>query len=292
MLKAFVFLFVCLVTVTTLASAQTEYNSDVSGGYSYASVDTNGLTHRLNANGWQASGSAEFVPHLAIEAEAAGHYYTFALPGTGIPNINVWDFFGGGGPRFNFGPAFLHAILGADTLGTSGQTQGGFAALYGGGVQVPIHGHWAMRVGADYAMSYHNVFDGPRVVQHNFLVNVGIAYRFHSGHRQSVSSKPEDTNVPRSPLPEGPVTVTLVQIGVKGYPNVYGIFVENIVAGSPAERAGIHRGDTVARINGHFVRTPHDADLALSSSPHRAEIGILPPGAIGDRVVILTVELQ
>ena len=59
--------------------------ADLYGGYSYVNIDTNGLTSRQNANGWEASVSGNFNKWFAVEGDVRGYYksYSISLPGVG-----------------------------------------------------------------------------------------------------------------------------------------------------------------------------------------------------------------
>jgi len=51
-----------------------------------------------------------------------------------------------------------------------------------------------------------------------------------------------------------------------GLEGTNGVLVASVEPGSPAERAGLHRGDVVTAINGREVRSPHELSLAIADS--------------------------
>jgi hypothetical protein len=153
-------------------------------GYSYASVDTNGLDGRVGGNGFETSAAFGFNRWLAAESDFGAYYHNFPLPaylGLG-PVANVHDFSFLAGPRISYGPAFFHVMIGVDRLTGSvpvlSLSQNSFATAMGGGVQVPIaHSHFGFRASADYVVTQHNIVSlGPGFAQNNLRVSAGIVY--------------------------------------------------------------------------------------------------------------------
>jgi hypothetical protein len=150
----------------------------VFGAYSYLNVDFNGLISRQSFNGWEASITVNANRWIAGEGDVSGYYKSNLV----VNGVNAHDYGFMGGPRVNLRAAFVHALFGMDrlTLGASGLSgsQNGFAAAFGGGVEVKFSDHWAVRLSADYVLSRHNLFGGPRVNQNNFRASGGIVYAF------------------------------------------------------------------------------------------------------------------
>jgi len=124
----------CLLT-SSFAFGQNS-RADLFGGYSYANIDTNGLTtSRQNANGWESSISGNFNKWFAVEADVAGYYRNYS-------GVSVTDYSYGAGPRFNFKPIFVHALIGGDHLTGSesgiSKSQDSLAGAFGGGAQAKI----------------------------------------------------------------------------------------------------------------------------------------------------------
>ena len=111
---------------------------------------------------------------LLIRLTAGGRDYGFA-----------------GGPRFKYRQFFVHSLFGADRLtGTepiaiSGASvsfsQTDFMFIQGGGVQLKIAPHVAVRTSADWVLTRHNISGGNRVDQNNFRVGVGLVFTFGGG---------------------------------------------------------------------------------------------------------------
>ena len=155
----------------------------VYGGYSYLNVDTNGLTSRQSMNGWESGFSYNATSWLAAEANVSGYYKGASALGVSARASDYAYVFG---PRFNYHVVYAHALFGVDHLGGSvsggslsgSASQNGFAMAVGGGVQVPVARHVAVRGGMDYVMSRHNAFGGNAYTQNNFRAGAGVAFTF------------------------------------------------------------------------------------------------------------------
>ncbi len=169
------------------------------GGFSFTSIDTNGLGSRQNANGWEASVATRLMGPWAVEADGGGYYKTINASGVAL-RLNDYSVMAG--PRFNFAKgAFAHALIGMDRLqgnlaGVGSASQNGFAAAFGGGIQVHVTRLVSFRTSADYVMTRHNIFDGGNnVTQNNFRVSVGPVFTFGGASAtqalQASSSKPD-----------------------------------------------------------------------------------------------------
>ena len=169
------------------------------GGYSFTSIDTNGLDSRQNANGWEASVATRLMGPWAVEADGGGYYKT--INASGAP-LRLNDYSIMAGPRFNFAKgAFAHALIGMDRLqgnlaGVGSASQNGFAAAFGGGIQLRVTRIVSFRTSADYLLTRHNIFDGGNnVTQNNFRVSVGPVFTFGgeaaTQAMQASSSKPD-----------------------------------------------------------------------------------------------------
>jgi Outer membrane protein beta-barrel domain/PDZ domain len=191
----------CLA-VSSISSCQ-DSRADIYGGYSYVNIDTNGLTSRQNANGWEAAISGNFNKWFAVEGDVSGYYKSYATSNLVIPTtgcvyfgscsatVKITDYSFAGGPRVNFKPVFIHALFGGDHLtGTltasdvpsTSESQDGMAGLVGGGGQFKISGPWSVRASADYVFTRHNIFGGPSVTQNNYRAGIGVVYSFGARH--------------------------------------------------------------------------------------------------------------
>ena len=157
-------------------------------GYSYLNFDTSGLTNsRQNANGWEASVSGNFNNWFALELDVSGHYKNYNYytgNALGLPSLVTVSYYRDysyvAGPRFNYGPIFVHALFGGDHLSGSAlgspSAQTGFAGALGGGIQYPINARLAFCFGADYASSKHNINGSSPITDNNFRASVGIVF--------------------------------------------------------------------------------------------------------------------
>jgi hypothetical protein len=182
------------------------------GGYSFTSIDTNGLASRQNANGWEASVATRLIGPWALEGDGGGYYKTINAGGT---QLRLDDYSIMAGPRFNFPKgAFAHALIGMDRMqgnldGFGSASQNGFAAAFGGGIQLHVTRMVSFRTSADYIMTRHNIFDGGNnVTQNNFRVSVGPVFTFGgSAPTQAIKpAAPSPTACAASKCPIGGLT--------------------------------------------------------------------------------------
>jgi hypothetical protein len=124
-LRCLAFAAFTILFSVTLISAQDHSKVDVFGGYSYLNADINDLGSRKSANGWEAAASGNFNKWLAAEFDVSGYYRTETLDltpvGLGTVDIKLKDYSYVAGPRLNFKPIFVHALLGGDHLSASTQ---------------------------------------------------------------------------------------------------------------------------------------------------------------------------
>lgn len=204
-----------LLVLSCLAFSQDSPRAEVYVGYSYLNIDTNDLSPRQKANGWEASVSGNFNKWFAVEGAVAGYYKNYSINlqslNLGTLNVKVTDYAFAGGPRINLKPIFIHALFGGDRLtgsamGFSG-SQSGMAGLTGGGVQFKVSGPWSVRASGDYVFTRHNIFGGSSVTQNNFRAGVGLVYSFgqaretrtETAHRQTKNAP--DTSARAIELP-------------------------------------------------------------------------------------------
>jgi opacity protein-like surface antigen len=165
---------VVLLSVSLCAFAQ---NGTVFGGYSYSNIDTNGATSRLSFNGWEGGTSYNFNKQFAVEGSVGG-YYNGDMAGSGVSGSNYLYLVG---PRVNLGSMlFAHFLVGGDHMSASvlgsSDADNSFAMAIGGGAQVKVAPHWAVRSTFDYVPTFFN-----STTQHNLRVGGGIAYLFGEG---------------------------------------------------------------------------------------------------------------
>ena len=87
-----VLLLSCCIS-SGLAFAQDEPRGEIFGGYSYLNIDTNGLSSRQNANGWEAAISGNFDRWFAVEGDVSEYYKSYSIDlaslGLGCAEITV-----------------------------------------------------------------------------------------------------------------------------------------------------------------------------------------------------------
>jgi len=254
--------------------AQDAPRVEVFGGYSYLNVDTNGLSSRQSANGWEASVSGNFNRWFAVEGSVAGYYKTYNVDlnlisaGLGSFIVDVHDYSYMGGPRVNFRPVFVHALIGGDHLTGSAlgfsASQDSFAAAFGGGVEWKVAPQWAIRGSGDYVLTRHNIFGSAfqNFTQNNVRASVGVVYLFGGGVHRSTPRIDRDT----TQRPISSDTSEAALLGVTGCSSSAGLTVASVRAGSPAAAAGISRGDVITSIDGRPVRNSREIETAIAAN--------------------------
>ncbi len=184
MRKIAVFMFI--VTMAGLASAQIPTAGNVFFGYSYYSTNLSSFD-RANTNGWEASVEGKFLPFIGIVADFDSHYGSQGIPVAcpiGIPicppNVNA-DFTE---HNYLFGPRasvsvgkirpFAEVLIGAGHVSVkNGGSDTSFATAVGGGLDYKFLKLLAWRVQGDYV--HTNLFN---VAQNNVRISTGIVLRF------------------------------------------------------------------------------------------------------------------
>jgi hypothetical protein len=268
-------------------------------GYSYLNADTNGLVPapRQSGSGWEASVTGNFNRWFGLEADFSGYYKLTIYPGFYHPNcygsssleaeesclntvntvdVRVADYAFVGGPRFNFGPVFAHALVGGDrlvgympeegslnaSLGVSA-SPGSLAGVVGGGVEWPRSGRWAVRVSGDYVFTrYDLLVADTNVTQSNFRASAGIVFRFGSVQGRSVSGRAGRTQPSAQPEATGEAAL----LGVTGYTTEAGFKITSVRGGSPAAQIALTPGDIVTHIDGREVHSNRDIEAAIATS--------------------------
>jgi len=251
--------------------------AEVFAGYSYLNIDTNKLTSRQNANGWETSVSGNFNKWLAAEFDLSGYYKSYGvdlnqvLPGAGTLTLKVTDFSYLAGPRLNFRPLFVHALLGGDRLTGSAlgfsASQNSFAGAFGGGAVIPVGHGLAFRASADYVFSRHNIFGGSPFTQNNFRASVGVVFTFGGG-RKTNGSVPGTQAAPTAQTAttaQPAVKSESTSLGVVGYATDEGFKITSVRDGSPTAQIFM-RGDVIWEIDGKRVRSGQDVDSAIAAN--------------------------
>jgi hypothetical protein len=168
---------------------------EVGGSYDYLRVNTSfsvptettgsggGTTKSntsLNLNGWNAEAVYNLTCWLGAVANFDGDYGTPNVGGFPI-STHVYSYVFG--PRINFRSMapftpFVEALVGGahasfSNPGIFNVSQNAFEGDFGGGVDINIGSHWAIRPKADYVLTHFN-----NMVQNNASVSVAFVFKF------------------------------------------------------------------------------------------------------------------
>ncbi len=160
-----------LATILLLASstllAQDYPRLELSAGYSYGTVDTQGYGNN-NAQGWSGSVAANLKRWVGVEGEVSSRFQTFDFNlGNTALQVNSRYYSLLAGPRFAHRTGkvtpFVHALFGLDRGLDYGATvvdpvtgasvtpyTNGIAAVPGGGFDYAVSRHVSLRTQADY----------------------------------------------------------------------------------------------------------------------------------------------
>jgi peptidoglycan-associated lipoprotein len=175
-MKRFVYVVAVMVLIAGAASAQDRV--EVFGGYSYEHLQNSGSVTNLNLNGWNAA--LTFKHHwYGVTADFSGLYGT---PTVATIAINEHQH------NFLFGPhvsahlwkvdPFAHALFGVSRQrqesGTAASTRTDSAIAAGGGIDIGVWRHLAVRIGqADWMRTNFG-----NSSQDNFRFSAGLVARF------------------------------------------------------------------------------------------------------------------
>ena len=269
-----------VLTLSPVAEAQEAPKVEVFGGYSYLNFDTVGVTDRLNMQGWDASADFSVYRWFGVEGDFSGHYKGDC---GGVAGLTCKHLSFMGGPRLTYRndryAVFVHGLFGGDngSLSFEGASVSDtpFALAAGGGVDYNVTQHIAVRVAqVDYLMTRHlNEFDVAH--QNNLRVSAGVVFKFGGGTWSTARSPRR----PANPEASAPITEAIL-LGVTGSEHEDGVHVTSVRSGSPAARAGIQPGDTIATVDGQHVRNNHDIEAAIATNTSgTVKVGLLIKGA-------------
>lgn len=176
-----VLVFLGLLVFAAPAWAQNDYpRGEFFVGYSYANLDV--VVDRLHASGFEVSGTGNFHRNFGIEADLSGHYGSVDVDPDRRGGEHFQNYLFLAGPRLagryeQFTP-FAHALFGGNHFRIAGESSTDFAMAYGGGVDVSVNDHWAIRVvQADYV--YVRASEaGISANSHSVRVSAGLTYRW------------------------------------------------------------------------------------------------------------------
>jgi hypothetical protein len=186
-----------------MASAQVDHKIEITGDYSYvhANPQNNNIIPTFSLNGGGGSAAFYFSKYIGIEAEFEGYgSYTHNLitPG-GLLSAsgNLFTYNVGpivkfrtshfepfvealfGGAHSNFYGNIYKACPGCTTVSAS-PSNNAFDFLIGGGIDIPLGEHFAIRPAQfDYLLTrFGNDFTGGNNNQSNFRYQAGVQFRF------------------------------------------------------------------------------------------------------------------
>jgi len=189
------FLAICtLLLASGTLLAQDYPRLELSAGYSYGTVDTQGYGTSNNAQGWSGSIAANMKKWVGLEAEVSSRFQTFdfTLSNTALQvSSRYYSFLGG--PRFAYRAGkvtpFVHALVGLDRSLDYGATVvdpvtnasvtpyvNGIAAVPGGGFDYVVNRHVALRTQADYFFTRQPTF--ATSTASNFRVMAAVVFTF------------------------------------------------------------------------------------------------------------------
>lgn len=161
-----------LVLMVLPVFAQDAPKAELFGGYQYTRINPGSGIPGQNLNGWNAALTGNIGHTLGITADISGAYKTIA----GISNKDHFFLFGptlASHSNESFTP-FAHALFGVAHSSGGGFSDNAFAMALGGGVDVKVASHVAIRLGQfDYLMTRFS-----SATQNNFRYSAGVVFRF------------------------------------------------------------------------------------------------------------------
>ena len=156
---------------------------EVSGAYSYIRANAAESGGGFNVNGASGSFAYNFNGRFAVLADV-GAYRFSGLPSGVTGNMYTYLF----GPRYSFRKMhrvtpFVQGLLGGGRLTASSggvdAGENGFAMTLGGGLDVPLHRHFAIRlIQAEYLLTRFANVNGSAVTQNSARISAGLVFRF------------------------------------------------------------------------------------------------------------------
>lgn len=173
--------FITLLGVSSLASAQVPTAGNIFIGYSYFNADAN-ASNRSNLNGWNGSLEGKVFPFVGIVADIGGYYGTHNNPtcaGLPCPNIagNSSVYTAMFGPRVSFSAGrvrpFAHALVGVGHTKGDSASDTSLSNAFGGGIDFHLIPLLAWRFQGDELQT--RFFSN---TQNNFRFSTGLVFHF------------------------------------------------------------------------------------------------------------------
>jgi len=167
-MKRLAFLVLVALSLALAASAQEAPRGDFSVGYSYL---REGFSGGANTHGGSVSGAGYFNDWFGV----VGDFGVYHFSQSGV-TANTYTFLGGPRLSANRGKSvspFVQALVGADRLTAGGGSTHGFSWSTGGGVDLAMSRHIAIRPQFDYiGLRFSNG------TTHSARASVSLVFRF------------------------------------------------------------------------------------------------------------------
>ncbi len=173
----------CLTLLTTSLLAQDASKGEVFGGYQFAKFGDGISPGRLNSNGWDAGFAYYFSPWIGAKADFSGAYASDN--NSSSPSFRVTNYTYTFGPvisarnRGRFAP-FGQFLFGRyqETLAGYPSSDGGFAMLAGGGLDVHFGQRFSLRAAEVDWLYTHPPNPAILLKTNNVRVVTGVVFRF------------------------------------------------------------------------------------------------------------------
>jgi hypothetical protein len=223
-MKMKILAFSVMMLAGRLAWAQDYPRFELSAGYSYGSVDTQGYSTQRDAQGWSGSLTANVKKWVGMETEVSGRYNAlrFDFQGSSLTyNSAYYTFLAGPRLAHRRGKAtpFVHALFGVDrapaydntvydpaTLVATTPYVTGFATAAGGGLDYALSRRLSFRSQGDYFFTRHATTLAP--TPNNFRVMAALVFTF--GGTDSLVSQRHNQPAVLAEKPAAPVP-TLIE---------------------------------------------------------------------------------
>lgn len=243
-------------------------------------------------NGWNAAAQVNADRWWGIKADLSGHYgtpvtlsssalaYLSSIGITGLPpKANSFSYLFGPvvSQRFNRYTVFGHALFGANRIAVSTHVNANqlqipaftvsntaLAMAFGGGVDVRIARHFAVRGQADYLYTGHDFTDlipGIAAHQNNVRASAGIVYSFGGAEHVSKAPRQSAPRVSHAGLSIPSLGITAI-IGSNP-----GAEITDEAPNGVAALAGMKPGDVINSVDGKPVSTPMELAASLANRP-------------------------
>jgi len=177
------FCLLLFVLLPPLAWGQ-ESQFDLAGHYSFLRAGPSGGAGSFNANGGSVSATWHATPWLGVAADFGGynfggqpqgvdgHLLTYTI-GPRISSPREW------GRWTPFGQLLLGGARVSGNLNGQSAGENGFALIAGGGADLRLNSHLALRVvQIDYLMTRFNRVNNTPGIQNDFRISTGVVLRF------------------------------------------------------------------------------------------------------------------